>query len=183
MTTWTVLKVAHPESANLTLTADIQRCLGLDAGALASRSQFERNLVFLWRPRGWLRVVPAFHFAELAAKEARMDRIVAQAPFTATSPGSLLMNLPRPAALFLRLKDFEGADTSSRTPMDSIAWVAPKEEWDAARWSKAGDPTRKAEPHVYLARDAFDGALPTLAELEGSTARKKLVKPMVKERA
>ena len=127
-------------------------------------------------------MVPAFHFAELAAKEARMDRVVAQAPFTATSPGSLLVNLPRPAALFLHLRDFEGADPSSRTPMDSVAWVAPKEEWDAVRWSKVGDPTRKVEPHVYLARDAFDRALPTLAELEGSTARPRLVKPMVKER-
>lgn len=182
MTTWTILKVAHPESANLTLTADIQRCLGLDAGALASRSQFERNLVFLSRPQGWLRVVPAFRFTDLVAKEARMDRIVAQAPFTATSPGSLLLNLPRPAALFLHLKDFEGADPSSRTPMDSIAWIAPKQEWDAVRWSKVGDPTRKGEPHVYLVRDAFDGALPTLAELEGSTARSKLVKPRIKER-
>jgi hypothetical protein len=182
MTNWTVLKAAHPESANLTLTADIQRLLGLEGGDAATRTQLERNLVFLARPKGWLRVLPAFHFQELVTKETRMDRFVAMAPYTATSPGSLLLNLPRPAAVFLRLKEFEGADTSSRAPMDSIAWIAPKEEWDAIRWKEGGGTKRKTEPHVYLARDSFDGAFPTLHELEGHIAPPKLVKPIVKER-
>lgn len=178
MTIWTILRTAHPESSNLTLPSEVYTMLHLDVALVATRSKLERTLVFLWRPRGWLRVVPSFYFAELVAKEAGMGRILTQAPFTGTSTGSMVMNLPLRAVHYLHLKDFEGANPSPRTPMDSIAWVAPKDNWEAVlaaeEAARVGRPgPRGVVPHVYLARNAFEGTLPTLAELEDPKARPK----------
>lgn len=174
MTTWTVLRTAHPESSNLTVPGEVQQLLGLEADHVVLRSQLERNLVFLWRPNGWCRVVPAFYFADLVAKEAQMDRVLAHAPITATSTGSLVLNLPLRVVHYLHLKDFHGAEPSPRTPMDSTAWITPKKEWDTLRWEgELGFPLFKAGHHVYLAHDAFEGAWPKLEVVEDPKARPK----------
>lgn len=182
MTTWTILKAAHPESANLTLPGEVQQLLDLGSGDLGSRSPYERDLVFLSRTKGWLRVLPASGFREQLDEEAKKRRIVARAPFTATSPGSMLLNLPVVVAHYLGVKDVEGAEAGSRAPMDSIAWIAPKEEWEAVRWKKKAGPSRKFEPHVYLVRDVFEGALPGLEELEAAKVSSRSLKREVWER-
>lgn len=179
MTAWTVLKAAHPESAILTLPSEVLKLLDLEESDLVSRSQPERDLVFLWRPKGWLRVMPYFSSTEKVAQEARMDRVLGRAPISGNSTGSRVLNLPLNVVQYLRLKDHEGADESPRAPMASIAWIAPRDEWDAIRWKGKGGSNRRAERHVYLARDGFEGALPTLADLEGVAARPRLIEPKV----
>jgi hypothetical protein len=162
---WVVFRAVRATTGTTQLPTDVAELIGCTQEALANLERPGWNLAFLNRGPGRLRVVGAYHSAELVAQEVKSNRVVALVPLSK----KLIFGLPVVVA------DYLGLDTLPHVArlegwQDPLAWVVPAEEFYAYRRRELeGGTEPKPDPsdtHVFLTRSVFHGLFPPLRQIE-----------------
>ncbi len=163
---YVVLRALHPTWLVVQLPQEVAQLLCYDPNEVQRLRPPAREIAFLARGPGVIRVVASYRSPEVIAIETVRNRFIAPARLN----DKLLFSLPVPVARHLGLRVAFRGPSELRSTDDSLIWFLPAPEYYEFRArERAGKtwtgPSPGGPAHVYLAKSLLP-FLPELDEME-----------------
>lgn len=171
---WVIMRAGHPSWTYTPLPEEVRDMIGWTQASKEGNSRMAREIAFLKRGSGVVRVISMTASHDLLAREMALDNVITHA----LPSERYTFNFPEDLRAYLGLRTYAARKMATATPTrtkDCVAWLLRRREWDAytnvtmeggAFALKPGD-----DMHVYLTKAEFPEAAYKISEGEARGVR------------